>query len=321
MTRAAEAQRLFVEGLERHRTGDLLAAAERFRDAIRCVPGLAEAHASLGATLLALGEAKGAAQSLETAVALKRAQPSAWLALGLARSALGDPRARASLRSAISLDPAQAAAHRALGAVGRLPALDPADADGWIALAARAIGTGDRIAAARAARRAVALAPNRIEGHGNIGVLLQEQGDLDLAARFYRRGLAIDAAHAGLWNNLGNALTDIAGIVAAYRRAHDLAPGDLATHSNLLFALNYLPGLGSDALFAEYSRWEERQARPLYARARACERPRSGTPAPHRLSLRRLSREPDRPQRHRPDRTARSHVVPGLLLRRGAAPG
>ncbi|MBM3547113.1 MAG: hypothetical protein FJX54_09170 [Alphaproteobacteria bacterium] len=269
MNRAAEAQRLFAEGVERHRSGDLLSAAARFRDAIRCVPGLAEAHASLGATLLALGEARGAAQSLETAVALKRVQPSAWLALGLARSALGDPRARASLRSAVSLDPAQAAAHRALGATARLQALDPADAEVWIAISVQAIAAGDRLRASRAARRTIALAPGRLEGHGNIGVLLQEQGDLDLAQRFYRRGLAIDACHAGLWNNLGNALTAIEDIVAAYRRAHALAPGDLATHSNLLFALNYLPGLDCDALFEAYRQWEERQARPLYARGRA----------------------------------------------------
>ena len=56
MTRAAEAQRFFAEGVACHRAGNLLAAAGRFRDAIRCVPGLAEAHASLGATLLALGQ-------------------------------------------------------------------------------------------------------------------------------------------------------------------------------------------------------------------------------------------------------------------------
>ncbi len=268
MNRAGEAQRFFIEGIERQQRGDLLAAAARFRDAIRCVPGLAEAHASLGATLLALGEARGAAQSLETAVALKRVQPGAWLALGLARGVLGDPRARASLRSALSLDPGQAAAHRALGAVARLPALDPMDAEGWIAAAARSIGTGNRLAASRAARRAVALAPGRIEGHGNLGLLMQEQGDLDLARRFYLRGLAIDSGHAGLWNNLGNALTDIEAIVSAYRRSLEIAPDDLATHSNLLFALNYLPGLASDALFQEYRQWEERHARRLYAEAR-----------------------------------------------------
>lgn len=268
MTRATEAARLYAEGVERHRIGDLMAAAARFRDAIRCVPGLAEAHASLGATLLALGEPRGAARSLETAVALKRVQPAAWLALGLARAALGDPRSRASLRSAISLDPAQADAHRALGATARLPALDPAAADGWIALASAQIAAGNRLGASRAARRAIATAPGRLEGHGNLGVLLQEQGDLDLAARIYRRGLAIDDRHAGLWNNLGNALTDIRAIVAAYRRAHDLAPDDLATHSNLLFALNYLPDLGSEALFEEYRRWEARHARHLYARSR-----------------------------------------------------
>ena len=281
MTRAAEAARLFAEGIERHRTGDLVAAAARFRDAIGCVPGLAEAHASLGVTLLALGEPKGAAQSLETAVALKRVQPAAWLALGLARALLGDPRSRASLRSAISRDPAQAEAHRALGAVTRLPALDPAAADGWIALASALIASGNRLGASRAARRAVAIAPDRLEGHGNLGVLLQEQGDLDLAARIYRRGLAIDDHHAGLWNNLGNALTDIREIVAAYRQAHALAPDDLATHSNLLFALNYLPDLGSAALFEEYRRWEERHARPLYAKAQ-----------PHGND-----RDPDRPLR------------------------
>lgn len=281
MTRAAEAARLFAEGVERHRGGDLLAAAARFRDAIRCVPGLAEAHASLGATLLALGEPKGAALSLETAVALKRVQPTAWLALGLARATLGDPRARASLRAAVSLDPSQGEAHKALGAAARLSALDPAAADGWIELASTLIAAGNRLGASRAAKRAIAIAPDRLEGHGNLGVLLQEQGDLDLAARIYRRGLAIDDRHAGLWNNLGNAVTDIEEIVGAYRRAHELAPGDLATHSNLLFALNYLPGLKSEALFAAYMDWERRHAQPLYARAR-----------PHDNS-----RDPDRPLR------------------------
>jgi protein O-GlcNAc transferase len=281
MTRAVEAARLFGEGLACQRAGDFLSAAARYRDAIACVPGLAEAHANLGSALLALGQVKPAVQCLETALSLKRMQPGAWLALGLARQALGDARAGKTLRAALALEPASTLALRQLGFGPRALAIDMADFDGLVDLASRSIAAGRRVAAGRAARRAIALAPERLEGHGNLGILMQEQGDLDPAARIYRRGLALAPTHAGLWNNLANALTDIHAIVAAYRRAVELAPADLASHSNLLFALNYLPDLDCDALFAEYQAWEARHAAPLYAQARAHAN----------------SRDPDRPLR------------------------
>jgi protein O-GlcNAc transferase len=281
MTRAVEAARLFGEGLACQRAGDFLTAAARYRDAIACVPGLAEAHANLGSALLALGQVKPAAQCLETALSLKRTQPGAWLALGLARQALGDARAGRALRAALMLEPASTLALRQLGFGQRALAIDLADFDGLVDLASRSIAAGRRVAAGRAARRAVALAPERLEGHGNLGILMQEQGDLDPAARIYRRGLALAPIHAGLWNNLANALTDIHAIVAAYRRAVELAPTDLASHSNLLFALNYLPDLDCDALFAEYQAWEARHAAPHYEKAKAHAN----------------SRDPDRPLR------------------------
>jgi predicted O-linked N-acetylglucosamine transferase (SPINDLY family) len=132
---------------------------------------------------------------------------------------------------------------------------------------------------ARSYRQSLALDPGAFQALGNFGTLYQESGWLDRAAELYGRALAAHPTSAILWNNLGNALTDIDKVVAAYRRAVDLDPNYAAAHSNLLFALNYRPGVGCEELFEEYRRWEERHARPAYARIE----PFANEPDPERV--------------------------------------
>src|SRR5690606_7801815 len=49
-----------------------------------------------------------------------------------------------------------------------------------------------------------------------------------------------------------------ADAIARYRRALALAPDDDIVHSNLLLALNSLPGISRDELFEAHRAWGER---------------------------------------------------------------
>ena len=52
--------------------------------------------------------------------------------------------------------------------------------------------------------------------------------------------------------------------VASYRQALAAAPQLSYIHSNLLFALNYVPGLPQQENYRESLLWEQRHARPLF---------------------------------------------------------
>jgi predicted TPR repeat methyltransferase len=52
-------------------------------------------------------------------------------------------------------------------------------------------------------RRAIALAPEYADAHNNLGNVLKETNQLELAMHAYRRVVAIEPRHADAWNNLG----------------------------------------------------------------------------------------------------------------------
>jgi hypothetical protein len=68
-----------------------------------------------------------------------------------------------------------------------------------------------------------------------LGVMAAEQGRPAEAVRHYRRALALGAGGAGLWTNLGNALTKLrqhATALACQEEAGRLAPADAVVHYN-----------------------------------------------------------------------------------------
>lgn len=140
---------------------------------------------------------------------------------------------------------------------------------------------GDFAQARDCYRRALALRPDYVEAANNLGNVLGELGHWSEAIEHYERALARDRANAAAYNNLGNAFLNRRGpgeAVAAYRRSLELRPDHAETHSNLLLALNYDPGVEPRRLFAEHRRWAAAHAPRLAMN----DPPSAGNAAPDR---------------------------------------
>ena len=145
--------------------------------------------------------------------------------------------ARSSLREAVRLEPRQAAMWLNLG----VACLE-------IRLLDEAIGSF---------RRALELEPGRPEGHNILGHALLLQGRCTEAAEALETALRLRPGYAAAHDNLGRvrkAQGRSAEAVAHHRAALEELPR-AATHSNLLYTLNFLPGVRPEEIFAEHKRW------------------------------------------------------------------
>ncbi len=117
-------------------------------------------------------------------------------------------------------------------------------------------------------REAVRVCPQYPHLYYNLGLALAGQGRQDEALACYEQALQIQPDHVEALNNRAIALASqgkAEEAVACYRRAAALKPEWQHLHSNLLFALLYLPAHEPEAVFAEHLRWgqqfEQRGAR------------------------------------------------------------
>jgi tetratricopeptide (TPR) repeat protein len=104
-----------------------------------------------------------------------------------------------------------------------------------------------------AARQAFRLNPNNDNVHVNLGLALDNKGDLEAAIGEYREALRLNPNNDSAHYNLGLALDDkgdLEGAIAEYREALRLNPGNENAHNNLGSAL-YKKG-NVDAAIAEY---------------------------------------------------------------------
>ncbi|WP_412062287.1 protein kinase domain-containing protein [Rubrivirga sp. IMCC45206] len=242
-----EAQRFFLAGvgyLERDlEVADLNRAVGLFEDAIGEDPDFAAAHARLAEAAVAsynrtrdttwIGRAQ---TSAARALALAPDAPHPHIALAHLRNATGDyPAAIAEARLALDLDPASAAALRALGEAQE-GAGDPAAAEQTLLHALRlrpGLWTGHadlgylyfrlgRLEDAAAQFEAIiALAPGNFQGYYGRAAFFQATGDEDAARRNYQAANAIRPNY-GAYSNLGLLLYDAGdqrGAARMYRRA------------------------------------------------------------------------------------------------------
>ncbi|MBM3472106.1 MAG: hypothetical protein FJX75_02380 [Armatimonadetes bacterium] len=84
----------------------------------------------------------------------------------------------------------------AIRSLEMLTGSDPMNAEAWKHLARAYYGVGDRAKAADAAQRYAALRPGDAAGHYNAGVLLAQFGQREAAERAFRAALAVDPGHA-----------------------------------------------------------------------------------------------------------------------------
>jgi protein O-GlcNAc transferase len=125
------------------------------------------------------------------------------------------------------------------------------------------------------------LEPTYGAAYHHLAVLYNELRQPDAALECALKGLELEPDSATLCDNLAFALhTQGRGEEALvwYRKAVALNPSESKCYSNLLYSLNYIPGIDAASLFAEHRAWAERHAQPLTALAP----PHANDPAPDR---------------------------------------
>ena len=181
--------------LEQNRVADAIVQLE---SAVRLAPDHADAHLNLGNALV---RAERPAEALAHYEASLRFRPAAdvHVNLAVALTALGRAReANAQLESALRLDPAFAPA--------RLQLARNLSRDGL------ALAKGGLLAEAAAPlRRAIALQPDLIEAHANLGNVLLLSGRAAEAIPAYEAALRLRPGDTGLLENLAAARQAVGG--------------------------------------------------------------------------------------------------------------
>ena len=172
-------------------------------------------------TLLAKGDVVGARNEFEEVLAADPHDARAWLGLGLAHEAIGEPRqAEGAYTRAIEVEPTLAEAHNNLGLLlrdrgelddaiaelGKALALDPklASAQTNLALALEEAQRDDE--ALRAYGKATALSPKDAMLRANFGLFLLAHGDNEGALGQLRAGLRYAERDRAACVALGNGL-------------------------------------------------------------------------------------------------------------------
>lgn len=233
--------------VEYHRTGQLPAAEQIYRQILAAEPNQVDAWHLLGVLAHQVGQHEIAVRYIGRAIELKGNEAAFHSNLGNAlrdQGKLDD--AVASYRRALGLKPTFAEAHNNLGvALGAQKKLDAAIAS-W--------------------RRALKFKPDFVDALFNLGNGLKEQGKTNDAIDAWRSVLKFRPEHAEAWNNIGNALAESRNFddaIAAWREAVRIKPSYADAHNNLGNALQQ-QGKHDEAI-ASHRRAVE--LRPDYAEA------------------------------------------------------
>ena len=135
--------------------------------------------------------------------------------------------------------------------------------------------------AQRGYAQALALRPDFAEAHNNLGIILEEQGQLDAAVVSFEKALAIRPDFAEAYNNIGNVFWDqgrLKEAIESCREAARLQPEAPFRRSSLLFALLSHPEYDAEALQNEQRQWDRQHGEPR----RPYIRPHTNDPDPNR---------------------------------------
>jgi tetratricopeptide (TPR) repeat protein len=192
-------------------------ALERFQEATRLNPTLAEAHNSAGNLLLGFGRVREAIGAFLEAIRSKPGFAEAHYNLGNAYLQQGRAaEAMAEYREAVRLNPGFPAPHNTIGNLlrrdGRLNEavaeyrtalrLDPRFGDAAFNLGNTLYQSRQPADAVRAFRQALAAQPGDAEAHNNLGLALEALGRVNEAAAEYREALRLNPQMAQAQANL-----------------------------------------------------------------------------------------------------------------------
>lgn len=256
-------------------------AIAAYRQAITLKPDYFQALNNLAITLKEHNQADEAIRLYRQALTINPDSAETCNNLGVVLREQGQGEEAAALfRRALTLRPEFADAHEGLASClrdqGRLGeavaayrqalSLNPQLANAWNNLGVALKESGQPLDAIAAYRQALEIQPEMADALNNLGIALKEQGTLTAAAAHLQRAITVKAGYAEAWNNLGQVLEiqgNVEEALSAYRQALKLNPAFSRVHSNILFALNYLPGLTAQEIFEEHRRWAQTYADPL----------------------------------------------------------
>ena len=196
-------QRWLREGYDRHRAGDLAAAAQHYRRAARDTAVKADALHGLGLVELQRGHPEAAIEALERAARLAPRNPAVLTNLGHALMA-------------------QQRHDEALPPLRRAAELAP-QAETHFNLAYAEQAAGHSFAAERGYRQALALESAHAGAANNLAGLLHSLGRMEAAVEAYRAALALRPADPEIRINLARALEIANDLPAARDLAEALA--------------------------------------------------------------------------------------------------
>jgi len=265
--------------LRLHRAGQLASAAELYREILRRQPNHPDALNLLGLVEQQEGRHDRAADLFGRATVAAPKNPQCLLNRGVSLRALGQHEAAVrEFGQALSLDPDFAEAHHQLSnalkslhrfaeaaaSLRRAAALAPGQTVIWLNLGVTLLELSARDEAVACFCRAVSLEPNRPEARNILGCALLEVGLLGEAKEQLLEALRLKSAYPAAHDNLGR-IFRAQGLaveaLAEFRAALAAAP-QATTHSNLLYALNFAPGLPPAEVYAEHKRWAQIYASP-----------------------------------------------------------
>ncbi len=271
---------LLQQAMQRHQGGRLAEAANLYEDILRLDPAHPDALYLLGQVRLYQGIFQQAENLFVRAVASRPQAAPFHLHHGLALRRLGrTDDALAAFHRAQTLDPALADAHHQAGnvlkSIGRYAeAIDalreaarlaPDHAAIWLNLGVACLEGGARVDAIAAFRRALSLDPKNPEAHNILGHALLMHGCSAEAEAAFTEALRLRPDYAAAHDNLGRLCRAAGRLPEAVDHYRAALAGQARpyTHSNLLFALNFLPDFDPAEIFAEHRCWQDRYAAPL----------------------------------------------------------
>ena len=120
--------------------------------------------------------------------------------------------------------------------------------------------------AGTAYEQALALNPQESAARNNLSNILKDLGEFGQSEQQLRAALAQDAQWPGWLGRLGEVLKmqgRVGEALSALRSVVLIRPEDARTHSMVLFALQYLPGISLDELAREHRAWAQVHEAPL----------------------------------------------------------
>ncbi|MFO1050967.1 MAG: sulfotransferase [Planctomycetota bacterium] len=199
------------------RGGDLVAAEQRIRAAIKLDRGLAEAHHMLAGVHLAMKRPRDALDDIQRALKIDERHPAFHATRGSVLFTLQDwARAKQSYLRAAQLE--------------------PRNAHLWFNVGLATERGGDREGAAEAYRKSMEIDPRNVRAIHALAMHEFDAGRFAAARELVESALAVAPGLAELWNTAGNvarAESDFERAASCFRKVTELAPRHYAGHMNL----------------------------------------------------------------------------------------